>query len=75
MIKEKKTPKERIETEEDYIHCPHSKNSLKNLIQKNPEGIDNERIAKVLMISEQEVEDTFESAISKIRAKLTTGMN
>jgi len=75
MLKEKKTPKERVESEEDYIYCPHSKNSLKVLVQKNPEGVSNERIAKVLMMTEEEVEETYESALEKIKAKLTTGMH
>jgi len=75
MTKEKRTPKERVEAEEDYIYCPHSKNSLKVLVQKNPEGVSNERIAKVLMMTEEEVEETYESALNKIKAKLTTGMN
>lgn len=75
MKKEKKTPKEMIETDEDYINCPHSKNSLRVLIQKNPDGISNERISKVLMITEKEVEEAYESALSKIKAKLTAGMH
>jgi hypothetical protein len=57
----------RIENEEDFIYYPRLNNSLKLLIQKNPDGLDNDKIAKALMISEKEVEDIFQSAVNKIR--------
>ena len=57
----------RIENEEDFIYYPRLNNSLKLLIQKNPDGLDNDKIAKALMISEEEVEKIFESAVNKIR--------
>ena len=65
--KAKKTVKEKIQSDEDFIYCPRLGNSLTNLINKNPEGVDNERISKVLLISEEEVESTFTSAIQKLR--------
>ena len=65
--KNKKTAKEKILSDEDFIYCPRLGNSLKKLIDKNPEGIDNERISKVLLITEDEVEDLYESALRKFR--------
>lgn len=59
--------KEMIETDEDFIYCPRLGNSLKKLMEKNPEGVDDERISKVLLLEEEEVEGIFASAISKIR--------
>jgi len=61
------TIKLKIETEDDFIYCPRLGNSLKKLIEKNPDGVDESRIAKVLLISEEEVKELFDSAISKIR--------
>lgn len=66
----KKTVKEKILEDEDFIYCPRLGNSLKKLIDKNPEGVDNERIAKVLMMTEEEVEETYESALKKFREAL-----
>jgi hypothetical protein len=70
----KKTIKERIESEEDFINAPSCKNSLKELLKKNPEGVDNERIAKVLMMEEIEVEKTFQEALKKIKESMTVGL-
>jgi len=65
--KDKNTAKEKILSDEDFIHCPRLGNSLKNLIDKNPEGIDDERISKVLLISEEEVKKLYNSALEKFR--------
>lgn len=62
--------KEKIEKDEDFIYCPRLGNSLTKFVEKNPEGVDDEKIAKVLMIEKDEVESIFQSAISKIRKNL-----
>ena len=66
----KKTTKERVEEEEDFCYCPRLGNSIYKLIDKNPDGVSDERIAKVLLIKEEEVAELFESAIKKLREKL-----
>jgi len=68
--KNRETLKKRINKEEDFIYCPRLENSLNNLISKNPDGIDDERMCKVLLITEKELKKTFDSAIMKIRKKL-----
>ena len=60
----------RIENEEDFIYYPRLNNSLKLLIEKNPEGLPDDKIAKALMISEEEASAIFESALEKIRKHL-----
>jgi DNA-directed RNA polymerase specialized sigma24 family protein len=37
------------------------------LIEKNPDGVDDETIAKVLGISTEEVEQTYQNAIKKLQ--------
>lgn len=76
-IKRKKTMskdivfiKHRIENEADYIYCPRLSNSLSNLLSKNPGGISDERIMKVLLINEQELKEVYESALNKLRKHL-----
>lgn len=64
---DKKNSKYLIHNDEDYIYCPRLGNSLSKLINLNPDGVDNERIARVLMMEEEEVEDIFESALEKLR--------
>lgn len=58
---------ELIYKDEDFIYCPRLGNSLSKLIKKNPNGIDDERIAKVLLMTKEEVEGTFATAIAKLR--------
>ena len=62
--------RERIYEDEDFIYCPRLGNSLEKLIEKNPEGVDDERIAKVLLMEESEVETIFQSAIKKFRKSM-----
>ena len=73
MAKDGKVSKlleDRILNDDDYIHCPRLKNSLTNMVNTNPEGVDNERIAKVLLITEEEVEELYQSALRKLRKVL-----
>jgi len=65
-MSEERALKERIENEEDFINYPRYKNSLKVLVDKNPDGVDNKKISKALMIDEEEVEKALSSAIAKI---------
>lgn len=67
MIDEKKL---KLTQEEDYIDCPKFNNSIKQLIDRNPDGIDDETIAKVLNMSVDEVEKTYQNAINKLKKSL-----
>jgi hypothetical protein len=67
---ENKDLKKKIMEDEDFIHCPRLGNSLQKLIDKNPEGVTDERIAKVLLMDEEEVKTIFIQAIEKIRSKI-----
>ena len=67
MIDEKKR---KMEEEEDYIDYPKFKNSIKKLIDKYPDGVDNEVIAKVLNMSIEEVEADYANAIKKLQDSL-----
>ncbi len=62
--------KHKLIQEEDYIDCPKFNNSIKQLIEKNPDGVDDETIAKVLNMTPQEVEETYQNAIKKLKKSL-----
>lgn len=68
--KTKEDIQELIRTNEDFIHCPRLGNSLEKLIEKNPEGVKDDRIAKVLLMSEEEVKGIFAKALVKLRAAI-----
>jgi len=67
VIEEKK---HKIMQDDDFIDHPKFKNSLKKLIEKYPDGVPNDTIAKVLDMTEEEVESTYQSAIEKLKAEL-----
>ncbi len=69
-VKDKDQIKNKILVEEDFIYCPRLGNSLNKLIDKNPEGVEDERICKVLLMSDEELEETFNSALEKLRKAL-----
>jgi len=61
------TMKKRIMELEDFIYCPRLNNSLSKYIEKNPNGVEISKIAKALLMTEDEVEETYQSAIKKIK--------
>ena len=66
-MKDKKALKNKIMNDDDFIYCPRLGNSLAKLIEKNPDGIDDERIEKVLLMTSKELEATYLSALEKLR--------
>lgn len=66
-MKDKKTLRKKIQEDPDFVYCPRLGNSLKKLVDKHPDGIDDERIEKVLLMSAKEVEAIYNSALEKLR--------
>jgi hypothetical protein len=61
----------KIREEIDYIRCPKCGNSMHKFMAKNPEGVENSTVARLLMIPETEVERIYGEAVRMLRA----GMN
>lgn len=57
----------KILEEEDYIKCPKCSNSLNKFMMKNSDGVKNSIIGRLLMMTEQEVEEIFQEAIKILR--------
>ena len=57
----------KIATEEDYIRCPKLDNSLNKFTAHKSEGVDNATIARLLMMSEEEVEKVYQEAVQMLR--------
>ncbi|HLD91636.1 MAG TPA: hypothetical protein VI911_11615 [Patescibacteria group bacterium] len=68
--KDKKKIQDKIEQERDFIYCPRLNNSLKIFMDSYPDGVEDDRIAKVLLLENNEVDNIFMAAIRKIRKKL-----
>jgi len=60
----------RIAEDPDYIHCPKMKNSCAELCKKYPDGIDDDYIARVLLIDVKEVKEIYERAVVKLRSMI-----
>jgi DNA-directed RNA polymerase specialized sigma24 family protein len=60
----------RILQEEDYIRCRKFSNSLNEFLSRNFDGVKNSTIARLLMMSEDEVEKIYEEAIAKLRKSM-----
>jgi len=71
--KDKEKLKKKIKNDEDFIYCPRLNNSMKSFLITHPDGVKDDRIAKVLLVDEEEVKSIFAGAIEKLRNKL--GLN
>ena len=69
-MKNKKALRKKIKSDPDFVYCPRLGNSLTKLMDKHPDGIDDERIEKVLLMSAKEIEETYNSALEKLRKSI-----
>lgn len=60
----------RIEDEEDYIRCPKCSNSMSRFLTKNPDGVENATISRLLMIPEEQVEKVYAEAVEMLRTEM-----
>lgn len=63
----KEEAKEKIETDPDYIYCPSSDNSLEKFASKHPNGVNDEKVAQVLLITQEMAKKLYEEAIRLIK--------
>lgn len=59
--------KKLVETDEDFIYCKRFNNSLQQCIDRYPDGAPTKVIAQSLMMTEEEVEFTFNEVVKKLR--------
>lgn len=69
-MSDKNKLKKKIESDPDFIYCPRLGNSLRIFLEKYPEGVEDSKIAKILLVDEEDVEAIFQSAIVKIRKSM-----
>jgi hypothetical protein len=67
---DKEDIQKRVKEEEDYIRCPKCSNSLSKFLAKNSEGVDNNIIARLLMIPEEKIEELYQEAVKKLREEM-----
>lgn len=57
----------RIQEDEDYIKCPKCSNSVDKFVAKNPKGVDNAVIGRLLVMPEEKVEEIYEEAVELLK--------
>ena len=55
------------EAYEDFIRCPKCGNSIKKLLAKYPDGVEDSAIARFLMLTEEEIERIHKEAAKMLR--------
>lgn len=64
---EKDDIQKRVAEEEDYVRCPKCSNSLTKFVAKNPEGVENNVISRLLAVPEDKVEEIYKEAIKLLQ--------
>ena len=59
--------KKKIDSEPDYIYSKRFGNSLAACVERYPEGASTKLIAQVLLMTEEEVEETYLQVVEKLR--------
>jgi hypothetical protein len=57
----------KIIEDEDFIRCPKCANSLNRYTQRHPDGVENSMIARLLMMTEEEVDTLYQSTLILLR--------
>lgn len=60
----------KIVEEEDYIRSPKCSNSLTKFLAKNPDGVEDSVIGRLLMISEEKVRELYAEAVKMLRKNM-----
>jgi hypothetical protein len=70
---DKEDIKKRVKEDEDYIRSPKFSNSLAKFLAKNPDGAEDSVIARLLSMSEEEVEAIYQEAVNELREEMKDG--
>jgi hypothetical protein len=62
--------KKRILEDPDFIKCFKYGNSLTKFLSRNTEELKDHTIAKLLMITEKELEELYQEAVDKLRTSM-----
>lgn len=70
VIVEKNEIQKKIREVEDFIHAPKCQNSLVRFLSKTENPLENATIARLLLLSEEEVEEIYEQSILELRKEM-----
>ena len=61
---------EKISSEDDYIYSKKFNNSLNDILQKYPDGVPNNLIAKVLKIKASQIDSMLNRIFTKLKEQM-----
>jgi len=64
---------DKIDEDEDFINYPRFDNSIKKLLLKHEKGVKPEIIAKAMNMTVEEVEETYQQAVEKLKKVMKIG--
>ena len=67
---EKLDLKKKVMEDDDFIRAPKYGNSLNKFVAKNDRLLDNSAIGRLLLISEEEVEEIYEDSVIQLRKEM-----
>lgn len=62
--------KKRIMEDEDYIRSPKFSNSLQKFLARNTDGVEDSVIARLLLMTEEEIEQIYQEAVQALREEM-----
>jgi len=68
---EKDELKQKIMEDEDFIKAPKYANSLNRFLAKNERKLDSAAIGRLLLITEEEVDQLYEQSVIQLRKGMT----
>ena len=68
---EKEDIQKRIKEDEDFIRSPKFFNSLRKFMLKNPDGVENNVISRLLGMTEEEIQKVYAEAVQELREEMS----
>lgn len=60
----------KIREEEDYVRSPKCSNSLTKFLVKNPDGVEDNIISRLLMMPEEKVKEVYAEAVKMLQEEM-----
>jgi hypothetical protein len=67
---ERSEMQKKIREDDDFIHSPRHNNSLKKFLAKNENPLEDSSIARVLLLTSEEVEQIYQESIAELRKEM-----
>jgi hypothetical protein len=67
---DKEEIQKRVKEEEDYIRSPKNSNSLNKFLMRNPDGVEDNVVARLLVMPEEKVRELYAEAVKMLQEEM-----